>query len=336
MSPNAKSHIFRNLAKYVRSGMGIEKACQSLLSQPKVPASERQIYQAIEAGVQSGKSISESMSDSSRLERIDFQMLDASEKAGRLEMGLTHLADYHERLHRTRRRIRKGLAYPVFLFHFALIVTTFVTAMISRLITQGELGVWQAIWVNGRWFLIGYVVLLVLAIGGWILHRQSVGSAAADALLNRVPLLGKVRRAASLERFCSVFEIFLLAGMRMDQSLSGAGEASNSGLIRRAAAKGVTQVKQGSLLAPVFFQSASAFPNELARGVASAEEAGVLDVEFGRWKNFYGESLTEAMDQLAEWTPKIVYFTTLFIVAWMIIRVGLSYSQLINSLLEGI
>ena len=336
MSPSAKHLIFANLAKYVRTGMGIEKACESLLSQPGVRSDERRLYQSIQRGVSSGQTIADAMSASSKIDPLDYKMLDASEKGGRLESGLAHLSDYYQRLDRTRRRIRKGLLYPVILFHFALIVTTCTAAMFSRFNPKNEgKSFLEAVWESGQWVLYLYLIFVLFAILLWLLIKRSRHSPLADTWLNRIPLLGKVRRFASLERFSSVFEIFLLSGRKMDESLQSASEASESGLIRHAAKEGVKSVQQGNLLAGSLLKNSRAFPNEFARGIAAAEESGMLDEEFGRWKQFYGESLGEAMEQLGEWIPKLVYFTTIFVVAWMIIRVGMSYADLINGYLDG-
>ena len=102
MSPAVKQHVFGNLSKYVRTGMGIEKACESLLDQRGVRGSEKQLYRSIQAGVRSGESIADAMSRSSKIDSLDYQMLSASEKGGRLDSGLAHLADYYQRLERTR------------------------------------------------------------------------------------------------------------------------------------------------------------------------------------------------------------------------------------------
>lgn len=336
MSPSEKSNIFNNLAKYVRTGMGIEKACESMLSQPGVKKAERQIYEAIEAGVKSGQTIADSMSQSSRLESIDYQMLEAAERGGRLDSGLNHLSDYYQRLDRTQRRIRKGLGYPVFLFHFALIVTTLVGAMFSKFNpANDEKTLLQAVWETGRWAILLYIGIVAIGLVLVFLRKQARTSAGADRLLNQLPILGKARRFAALERFTSVFEIYLLAGMKMDESFSGAGKASNSGLIKEASTTGAKSVKNGEKLSVSLFENRAAFPNDFARGVASGEEAGMLDTEFARWKQFYAESLSDAMDQLAEWVPKIVYFITLFVVAAMIIRAGMSYLSLINGFLDS-
>lgn len=307
-----------------------------MLSQPGVRKEERVIYDSIHRGVSSGQSIAESMSSSSKLAALDYQMLDASERGGQLDAGLQHLSEYYERLNRTRQRIRKGLIYPVFLFHFGLLVTTFAGAMFTKFNPANEDKPYmQIVWETGRWAVLIYIILVLTGIALVLLRQQAANSKTADRLLNMIPVLGKARKYAALERFTSVFEIFLLAGMKMSESIKGAGDASNSGLIRSAAKQGEKIVKQGDKLALALFEHPAAFPNDFARGIASAEEAGMLDAEFARWRKFYGEALSDAMDQLAEWVPKGVYFTTLFVVAGMIIRAGFAYRDLLNGFLDS-
>lgn len=337
MSPSLKSQVFRNLAKYVHAGMGIEKACDSMLCQPGVKEDERQIYDAIQTGVTSGHTIAESMSKSSKLDELDYQMLDASERGGQLDSGLNHLSNYYQRLDRTQKKIRKGLIYPVLLFHAALIVTTFTAATFSRFNPSGDMKPLPlALWETGRWAIFVYIIAMLIVSAIYILRKRAKDSAWADQTLNRIPILGKARRYSALDRFTSVFEIFLLAGMKMDQSMDGAGRASDSGLIRKVSARGAKAIRGGEKLAVTFLENPKAFPNDFARGVASAEEAGMLDSEFARWKEFYAEALSDAMDNLAEWVPKAVYFTTIFVVAGMIIKVGMAYRDLLNGFLDGI
>ena len=315
--------------------MGIDKACDSMLRQPGVKEGERQIYDAIQKGVTSGLTIAESMSKSSKLDALDYQMLSAAERGGRLDSGLNHLSDYYHRLDRTQRRIRKGLTYPIFLFHLALIVTTFAGAMFSRLNPATE-GVpfSTALWETGRWVIFVYLALMILVIALILLRKRARHSPGADRLINKIPILGKARKFTALDRFTSVFEIFLLAGMKMDESMQGAGEASNSGTIRSASERGAQSIRDGETLATIFLSNKAAFPNDFARGVAAAEESGTLDIEFSRWKQFYAEAVSDAMDQLADWVPKLVYFTTVFIVAAMVIRAGFGYLNLIQGILD--
>jgi hypothetical protein len=50
LSVKAKGLVYSNLEKYARSGMGMEKACDSLLRQPHVRSAEKSSTKAFLAG----------------------------------------------------------------------------------------------------------------------------------------------------------------------------------------------------------------------------------------------------------------------------------------------
>ncbi len=332
MTPTTKSRVFANLSNYLHSGMGIENACRSLLEQPGCRGHERELHRRILDGLARGSTIADAIASSPGIAPLDHQLLRASERAGRLETGLEHLARYYQRADQTRRRVRKGLIYPLVLFHLALFITTFTQASLLRFNPERtDTGLLQAMGESGGWAAGLYLAILVLGLVFWWLRQAAPHSVWADHILAKLPLSGAVRRYAALERFCSVFEISLLAGMRMDECFVASGSVAESARLRRAAEDGAARARAGEPVAAVFLDHPGAFPRDLARGVASAEASGLLDREFRNWTHFYGEALSGAMDQLAEWAPKIVYFLSVFVVAWMIVRVALSYGALIEA-----
>ncbi|MEM7697432.1 MAG: type II secretion system F family protein [Verrucomicrobiota bacterium] len=339
LSPIAKSQLYGKLEKYARSGMGMERACQSLLEQPRLPDAEAKIYNGLLSGLSEGKSIGGSLAEASGdVSKLESEVITASESGGQLEKGFRHLADYFRRVHRTRQKVRKGLAYPIVLIHLAVPICTLATTAFASFSPEriyAERSIFsetlrQSL-VSFAWlYTIAFVVLLV----GWLIFKFAHHISFADALLSRVPLIGRVHRMLSLERFCRVFEIFLLSGSTMSQALGKAGAASASGAIRSAAKRGTERIEQGSILADVFFQNKVAFPSDLARGIAAAEETGMLDQEFDSWSLFYGASAEEAMDKLGEWVPRLFYWVILVTVAYLIVRSAIAYRDLLMELID--
>lgn len=338
LSAKAKSRIYANLEKYARSGMGMEKACDSLLQQPRLSSTERRIYQGILSGLKNGKSIGDSLGGSSRvISPLEHEVVAASEAGGKLEKGFGHLAEYFKRIDRTRRKIVKGLTYPVVLIHFAVPVSTLAVAAFSSFSLDGETragGYQHAFMSSGKAMLAAYLLVILGFVAAALLNRAGRTSGWVDSLLCRIPLLGKARRAVAMERFSQVFEIFLLAGKKMSDALDGAGRASGSGLIQEASEAGAKMIAEGDLLAIALFSAPEAYPDDFSRGVAAAEESGQLDRELAEWGRFYSESAAEAMDQLAEWTPKLFYWAILLLVAALIIRAAMAYKGLIENLLN--
>ena len=340
LSAKEKALLYSNLEKYARSGMGMERACLSLLDQPRLPRTERQLYRGLLEGIRGGRSIGDALGAASpTVSSLEHEVIVAAESGGRLEKGFGHLAEYFRRMDRTRRRILKGLAYPLLLVHLAIPISTLAAAAFRSFSFGGDAPVAaspyrDALESSGWNLLLAWgVILLVLGIG-WSLSRLGRTSPAIDTLLRRVPLLGKARTAIAMERFAQVFEIFLLAGRTMSDSLDGAARAAGSGLIRAAGRRGVGIVAGGEALATALRSARRAFPGDFLRGLAVAEESGQLDGELAQWGRFYAEAAAEAMEQLGEWTPKLIYWGILLFVAWLIVRAALAYRDLIQGLID--
>ncbi|MDF1823482.1 MAG: type II secretion system F family protein [Verrucomicrobiales bacterium] len=338
LSAKAKSQLYSSLEKYARSGMGMEKACESLLQQPRVRGAEKKIYRGILAGLSAGLTIGDSLGRASgEVTALEEEVVSAAEEGGMLEKGFGHLAEYFRRMDRTRRRILKGLTYPLILIHLAVPVSTLTVTAFSSFsadgLSQGQ-GFQSAFTEMGKNMLIAYVIISLIFLAAKFLAGMARTSALIDGLLNTVPLLGKARRAVAMERFSQVFEIFLQSGKKMSDSLAGAGAASGSGLIRTASRRGAKIVAEGNPLATALYSARSAFPNDFARGMDSAEQSGQLDRELAEWGRFYSDSAKEAMEQLAEWTPKLFYWGILILVGFLIIRAGLAYRDLLQNLIN--
>jgi hypothetical protein len=85
----------------------------------------------------------------------------------------------------------------------------------------------------------------------------------------------------------------------------------------------------------VLFESRfEAGPTALPGLGVSIPGSGVLDRELAEWGRYYSESAGEAMEQLAEWAPKLFYWGILLFVGALIIRAGLAYRDLIEGLLN--
>lgn len=337
LKPRAKSRIYSGLEKYARSGMGLEKACESLLSQPRVESAERQIYEGVLAGIKRGESIGDALGRSSNaITPMEREVVSAAEEGGMLEKGFAHLSEYFLRIDRTRRRVLKGLTYPIVLIHLAIPACTLAINVFRSFSldgsTEGATPFQDTITGSIQTLIVVWLVGAILFVGAMVLNRLAQRSPGIDAMLNRIPLVGKARRAIALERFSQVFEIFLLAGKKMSDSLDGAGKASGSGLIRSASRSGARMLSEGDKLAHALYSASVAFPNDFARGMDAAEESGQLDRELAEWSRYYSEMAGEAMDRLAEWTPKLFYWGILILVAYMIIRAALAYRDLLENL----
>jgi len=338
LSAKAKGQIYSNLEKYARSGMGMKKACESLLGQSRVPRAERRIYKGLLKGLDEGRGIGESLGRAGEIvSSLEEEVVTAAESGGMLEKGFGHLALYFRRIAKTRRRVLKGLIYPLVLLHLAVPVTTLAATVSNSFSLDGSgsgTPFEDALIASVKSILLIYALIAIVLIGSVILHRLSRHSGFIDVVLNVIPILGPVRKSIAMERFTQVFEIFLLAGRKMSDAIYGAGRASGSGVLRRATRRGAAMIEKGSDVATVLNAEREAFPNDFTRGMTAAEESGQMDRELAEWGRFYSDSTSEAMESLAKWTPKFFYWGILLFVSYLIIKAALAYRDLIERLLD--
>lgn len=338
LSAREKAQIYSGLEKYARSGMGMEKACQSLLEQRRLSRTERLLYDRMLAGLCRGQSISDALASAGTfVSPMEREIVTAAESGGKLEKGFSHLAAYFHRLDQTKKAMRRGLVYPLFLLHIAIPITI-LTSAVFRGIDFSEEGrtfdLSKTLSESGIVLLGLWLAILIIALLSRFVLRMGSQSAGIDTFLCRLPLLGPARKALAMERYTEVFEIYLLAGRTMSDSFAGAGRASGSGTIRSGIETGKSALAAGKSLAEVLALAGSTFPKDFVRGMTIAEQSGQLDRELAEWSRFYAESVVEAMNRLGEWLPKLFYWFTLLVVAALIVRAAMAYRDLISGLLD--
>ena len=333
LSDKQKQLLYFELAKFVRSGFGFDNACEAILDQPGVPASQRLFCQEVLTGLQNQKTVGQAIADLPlNISQLEINMIKAGEDAGLLEQSFEHLEQHFKLAIETRAKILKGLTYPVILLHVAAILGLVSISMMSARSPEAQTG---AAWQSFRNGLILIVALYaVCGIAGAIFYRvfcRAKVSPFADRLLNRLPLIGKMRRSLALARFCEVFYMALRSGQKMDKCLIYGGASSASGQILEASQTGSEAVRQGTTLASALQQQSRVFPGDFTRSVANAELAGVLDEDFRRWADYYRKTAIDSVERFAEWAPRLFYWAVIVAVGLIIIRMALAY----RGLLEG-
>src|SRR5690606_3661351 len=220
----------------------------------------------------------------------------AGEQAGRLPEVLRRLADHAEQRDALRRRLIAALAYPLLLSSVAIAV---VVALLVWVVPQvidvfqrfdGELPLATRALLaisDGlqRW---GLPLLLIAAAGGLLVAlalRQPAVRERWQAFLLRLPLLGRLLRAADSARFVRTLALLGASAVPLLEALKMASEVVLRLPIRRSLDAVAARVREGMSLAEALERSGQ-FPSLVLRLVASGERAGRLN-----------DMLDEAADQ---------------------------------------
>lgn len=321
---NALDHralLHRELARLLEAGFPVDQAAVTLLArQPKGP--RRRVLEALRDGLTGGQTIAGALQPA--VSAMEYSLLEASEKGGRVADGFAYLADFFTMRSRTRSQAIAGLIYPLLVLHLAIVpaslMLTFGKGLSGFLPTAlGLLGLLYAAgtaaWLGIRWLL-----------------ARGQHDRATDALLRRLPIVGTWRRAESLSRFCKVLEISLLAGRLPSAAVMLAASAADSALVRAAAERIAAETAAGNPLGPAMAGD-PAFPIELADSLTSSEIAGSLEKEAGRWSIYFQSEANQAAQLVATWLPRVVYAVAVAVVIGVVIKFALNYVNMLTGLM---
>ncbi len=311
LSLRQKQSFYHSLAQLIRNGVPFPKALEKLASTTRGDA--RRLVDAARKSLANGRTVGEAFAaQRSTVTPLESSVLSAVEKSGQLDRGLSELSKYFGALAQARATIIKRLTYPIFLLHFGILVLaapTFVLKSAHEFFRQ-----------VGSTFIFIYAAVAIVAMLTPLLRDLGAGSGFVDRFVNAIPLIGKVRRAFALSRFCTVYGLQLDAGVNVIDALIAAGRSSRSGSIRAAVDAAVPQVRGGAQVGPLLATS-GAFPEEMMQAIIVGEETGKLDEELSR---LAAESRQEALDRLetlADWLPKLLYIAIVVYMGWRILGV---------------
>jgi len=245
---------------------------------------------------------------------FDIALLNAGEQSGRLDQCLKLLADHYRTRAQLSREVIGGLAYPVFVFLFAVMI--FPVNLISQLVLEGAF----LPFILSKLLVLGPLAALVLALAYAL--RSEHGErwqAKIEKALHAVPVLGGARRDLALSRLALALEALINAGVSLIEAWQLAADASGSPALKKAVAGWMPALQSGRHTPADELARTPEFPEMFANLYHSAEVSGQLDITLRRLHALYLEEGRTKLQALAKWAPKLLYFLIMLGIAWQIV-----------------
>jgi type II secretory pathway component PulF len=320
MKLSEKALLYRELAKLVGADFHLDRSIDLMLKQQ--PSHARRTWlQGLQLGLKEGLGVAASITEhcGAFSDALEFALIDAGERSGRLGDAFSHLARYFEAWDMAVRQALGAMIYPLVLAHLGIVLPELPTMVTASM--EGRDLAFSGIFMPLA--ILWLVILSLFLLWRW-LSRLGATSAAVDRWLGRIPLIGGVRRHWALARFSQVFHACLLASMRMTECMLLAGGASHSGMLRHASRDAAQRIAAGETIAGAM-ADVHGFPLVFVHGTATAEEAGTLDHEMNRWAAAEAIEAGDAVQRAAQWLPKIAYGIVVMYVAYRIITMMTGY-----------
>lgn len=278
--------LTRQMATLVASGLPIDEALQAL-GEGSEGRLRTQVV-SLRSRVMEGASLATAMSEFPKTFPTLFRAsVAAGESTGKLDRVLLRLADYAEIRDALRRRILLALTYPLVLTMVAIVVVMalmiwVVPQVIGVFLQQKQvLPLPTRILVTLSAGLTAYgtsllaLFLAVILVVVTALRRSEV-RARWHAFVLRLPLLGRLARAADTARFARTLALLVGSAVPLLEALNIAGQVVENRSLRGALARVAVRVREGQPFSRALADTKQ-FPPVAVRLIASGEKSGRLD-----------------------------------------------------------
>lgn len=321
-----RAQFFHELARLTGAGISVSRAAV-VLDQAWRDSEVKSAVTSLGQGIRDGETISGALSPS--LTRMEFSIVDAAEKGGKLVNGFKHLEDYYHLLAQTHTRIRAGAAYPILMLHAAVVLPAMVAAVLAGKKAGGVI-----LSVSSHLLMLWGVMALALL--AWrFLVKKGVHSLSADTFLRRVPMAGKARDALALARWSAVVYFQVVSGQRLSDGLRHAGAATEGAALNRASARVAADIESGSQLGPAL-AAQPAFPDDLSGALAAAEFTGTLDTETLHQSRHWMAESGSRLEAAARWLTGAFYGLVMLFTVIQIFKLASGYVQMYSGFMKDL
>lgn len=287
MSAGDLALITRQLGTLVQSSMPLEEALQAVGEQNEVPRI-KSIMLGVRAKVMEGHTLADGLGDFPKAFPELYRATVASgEQSGHLDSVLERLADYTEGRQELRQKVNNAMIYPAVLTVLAIgIVSLMLVYVVPKVVgvfentgqdlpglTQGLITLSDFLRDNG----VVLVILLILAGWGfrWLL-RQPRYRRGWDAMLLRLPVIGKLVRGFNTARFTRTFSILSGSGVPVLEALRISGEVVTNVPMHDSVEIAAERIREGGAIGKSL-GAGGYFPPICVHLISSGEASGEME-----------------------------------------------------------
>jgi type IV pilus assembly protein PilC len=320
-----RAEFYHQLGQLTAAGLGVVNALEQLERHPPDHSYRMPIHR-LRGELSDGLTLSESLQRTgSWLPALDMALIHAGEQSGRLDACFRLLADYYTDHARVSRQVLVDLAYPAFLFHFAVFILLFLQFFAS--------GDWMLYLMKTVGVLVPIYAVIALGIYAGQSRHSEPWRAALEVILHPVPVLGAARRSLALARLAASLEALLSAGVTVIEAWEMAATASGSPVLRQTVLGWRPLVQGGETPAEVV-RASGRFPALFVNQYASGEISGKLDETLRRLRDYYQDEGTRKLHIFAQWTPRAVYLLIVLAIAYKVVSFYADYFKLISNVMN--
>ena len=289
VSQKALGLFTAELATLLQAGLPLLRGLRVLQKQEE-SANLRRIIGEVAVSIEGGSTLSEALSAHPKVfNRLYVNMVKAGEMGGVLEVTLTRLAEFMEKAHKIRGKVKAAMYYPAAVMFVAVAIMVLLMVLVVpkfKEVFEGVLGNGQPLPAFTR-FVLGvsemvkshFLSATAVVVGLFVALRLFVGTRVGRRIFDRfklcAPVLGPVVKKVAISRFTRTLGTLVSSGVPILQALTIVKETAGNVIVGTAVQAVHNSVKEGeTITAPL--EGANLFPPMVISMVDVGEQTGAL------------------------------------------------------------
>ncbi len=302
----------RQLATLLKASVPLTEALLAIsdqLTQDKKRQKLGQVLSEVRQAVNEGTALADALARHPKIfSEYYVSMARSGEAAGNLDVVLSTLAEFLERQHNLKSKIKSAMTYPIVMGIIAVVfIAILMTFVVPNMVVifedfdqalpwNTQLLISVSNFFSSYWF--HSLVALLLMRWGFRRWRQTPrGRAKWDSFVLSMPLFGEMVRKVAIARFASTLGTMLHSGVPILKALGIVKAVMGNRKLEAVIDEVATAVREGESMASVL-QRSGEFPPLVIHMIAIGEKSGELEAMLHHVSDTYNLEIDTTLNRL--------------------------------------
>lgn len=292
----------------------------------------RRILRACAGDVAAGYSLAGSLEkNGKKIPAVFVETVRAGEDSGTLENSFRSLEVYYTRAHKTRKKIKSALTYPIIVLLLAVVVIAIVMGVLVPRMTETleslgtELPLITRILISMSRFVASWWYILLIVVGAvglsiFLFGRSEKGKMVYSRIRLKLPVLGKIARYNVSAQIANTMATLLAAGLPVTRTLEITSRIVDLRCVGKELNEAIVKVENGMSLGEALRDS-KYLPAMLIEMITVGENSGTLEETLQTIGLFYTDEATSASDAALAMLEPMITIVLGVVVAFIVIAI---------------
>jgi type IV pilus assembly protein PilC len=315
--PTKSVVVFTRLfATMINAGLPMVQ-CLNILAAQEENVALAKVITKVRGDVESGHSLAEGLKKHPKVfDQLYTNLVEAGETGGILDVILSRLSNYIEKVEKLKKKVKGALVYPAVVTGVAVIVTMVILIFVIPIFEKMFSEVGQALPLPTRIviglsrFVTNNIIYMFLGAGGFVfLVRRFYGTEKGkffiDDLMLRLPIFGILLRKAAVAKFTRTFGTMVSSGVPILEAMDIVAKSAGNKVVEKAIYNARGSIAQGKSISEPLAES-KVFPPMVTQMIGVGEASGELDTMLNKIADFYDEEVDNAVNTLTSMMEPIM------------------------------